>query len=111
MPRRLTSYSPIAGVPRHSANRDNPRARQGKRKYATYSKTWRAIRAAHLREHPWCEHCLPRKRFGTHVDHIDNNSENNDPSNLQTLCTSHHSTKTAKYDGGFGNAKRREPST
>lgn len=28
------------------------------------------------------------------VDHIDGNKQNNDPSNLQTLCHNHHALKT-----------------
>lgn len=41
------------------------------------------------------------------VDHVDGNDRDSSPSNLQSLCTSCHSRKTARENGGFGN--RREP--
>jgi len=70
-----------------------------------YDAHWRAIRAAHLAEHPLCVEC---GKPGTHVDHIlakvDGGAD--DEANLQTLCARHHSIKTATHDGGFGNAKR-----
>lgn len=45
-------------------------------------------------------------RAGNVVDHVDGDSWNNAPANLQTLCWAHHSAKTARQDGGFGNARR-----
>jgi 5-methylcytosine-specific restriction protein A len=46
----------------------------------------------------------------TDVDHITPHKGNKelfyDVSNLQSLCHSHHSQKTAKEDGGFGNKIR-----
>ncbi len=44
-------------------------------------------------------------RAGNVVDHVDGDSWNNAPANLQTLCPSCHSTKTAKFDCGFGNPR------
>ncbi|MEW6383526.1 MAG: HNH endonuclease [Pseudomonadota bacterium] len=41
-----------------------------------------------------------------HVDHIDGDPNNNATTNLQTLCVSCHSRKTAREDGGFGNPDR-----
>lgn len=53
-----------------------------------------------------CQDCgrLAGRKGEAHVDHRDGNPANNDPVNLQTLCASCHSTKTATRDGGFGNA-------
>gem|GEM_PF-4480047 len=39
-----------------------------------------------------------------HVDHVDGNPNNNDPANLRTMCVGCHSRKTARENGGFGNA-------
>jgi hypothetical protein len=38
----------------------------------------------------------------TDVDHIDGNTGNNHPDNLNSLCHSCHSKKTAAHDGSFG---------
>lgn len=71
-----------------------------------YDAAWRRIRLAHLKRHPLCadceragiavpatdvDHILPLRRGGTHA-----------PSNLQSLCHFHHSSKTAREDGRFG---------
>jgi len=76
-----------------------------------YGVEWRRLAKWFLQRHPLCndpfgshagegrivaaevvDHIVPRKRGGT-----------DDISNLQALCYRCHSTKTAKYDGGFGN--------
>lgn len=76
-----------------------------------YGAGWRKIRDAFLRQHPWCmdpdvvhdgevvratdvDHILPREQGGSDRDE-----------NLEALCHSCHSRKTAKRDGGFGNKK------
>ena len=86
--------------------------RQSNRQYKTSSSQWKRIRQQHFNAHPnnnMCAECY-RKGMVTinksmHVDHIDGNAYNNEPNNLQTLCASCHSRKTAKEDGGFGNMK------
>lgn len=73
---------------------------------------WKKLRAAHLRRHPLCEECLKRGivTIATDVDHIvphrGDPSLMWNPENLQSLCHSCHSRKTAREDGGFGNVKR-----
>ena len=44
----------------------------------------------------------------SHVDHIVTKRAggSDDECNLQGLCASHHSMKTATYDRGFGNQRR-----
>lgn len=70
---------------------------------------WRKVRAAWLSEHPYCEACLPLLTAATDVDHIKPHRGDwhlfLSRSNLQSLCHSCHSRKTASEDGGFGNAK------
>lgn len=70
-----------------------------------YDSRWERIRAAHLREEPYCRICGD---VGSNVDHIIPRARGgtNDPQNLQTLCASCHSAKTAEHDGGFGNRRR-----
>ena len=70
-----------------------------------YGAEWRRVRAAQLARQPHCAICGAP---GHHVDHVVPLSRggNNDEGNLQTLCHRHHSSKTARADGGFGNPKR-----
>jgi len=77
------------------------------------SKAWRELRRWHLAQYPYCVECLhdgkakaeaiPRR---PNVDHIKPHKGCSgmffDLTNLQTLCHSHHSRKTATEDGGFG---------
>jgi 5-methylcytosine-specific restriction protein A len=56
-----------------------------------------------LASHPLCAVC---DEPATDVDHIDGNARNNDVHNLQSLCHSCHSRKTARQDGGFGRPPR-----
>lgn len=70
-----------------------------------YDAQWRKIRAEHLAEHPYCISCGAP---ATEVDHILPISEGgtHDYANLQAMCKSCHSRKTAKRDGGFGRERR-----
>jgi 5-methylcytosine-specific restriction enzyme A len=67
------------------------------------SPRWRAFRAAFLRRNPICS-C---GQVATQVDHIRRLGPGvymYDQSNLQALCASCHSRKTALHDGAFGRA-------
>lgn len=66
-----------------------------------YDSAWARIRAEHLRLQPTCCSC---GRPGAHVDHIQPRAQggSDEHANLQTLCASCHSRKTATQDGGFG---------
>ena len=81
-----------------------------------YTNDWYKFRKTYLLEHPYCVSPLHAGKGipATDVDHIDSNygplSElAQDPRNLQALCHSCHSTKTALYDGSFGKAKQAMP--
>lgn len=70
----------------------------------TNSAAWRRIRAVVLAREPLCRCCAAqgRVRAATEVDHIDGDDANSADSNLQPLCRSCHSAKTARENGGFG---------
>ena len=89
----------------------NPTCRKlyGK-KHLGHSKGNRKLinRRQHIRKNPYIEHkkgvccsCgfIPEHACQLDVDHIDGNHENNNISNLQTLCANCHRLKTAKQLG------------
>jgi 5-methylcytosine-specific restriction protein A len=81
--------------------RDNPY----KHLYGT--KGWRKIRDRQLKDEPNCSMCGRRANTVDHViEHHGEPSLFFDRGNLQSMCTTCHSRKTATYDGGFGNVKR-----
>jgi 5-methylcytosine-specific restriction protein A len=94
-----------AKVHHNAQERDH---RQGKRLYATNHRVWRAIRAEQLSHEPLCRDCASKGKVtpANEVDHVDGDSHNNAPSNLQSLCKPCHSAKTVREQGGFGNELR-----
>lgn len=123
MPKAPISHKPASVGKSHTVEvakkRINAMAyqRQKSRHYRTNSPEWQRIKNAHFSNNEnaeLCAECLknglvrtskPNRRLD--VDHIDGNDSNNDLSNLQSLCISCHSRKTATENGGFGNRKRR----
>lgn len=83
------------------------RKRQARRALPTNSAKWRKIREAQLAREPLCRCCtaLSIVREATDVDHINGDDSDHRDCNLQSLCGSCHSRKTALENGGFG----REP--
>ena len=89
---------------------DSDTEKKRKREYASnrpdyakwYTKPrWKKLREKHLRFNPVCERC---RATATEVDHVVDHKGRYglfyDPSNLQSLCKSCHSRKTA-ITGGF----------
>ena len=74
-----------------------------------YDYEWRKIREAFLRKRMWCSNPYGvhtgMRVMAVHVDHVVPLSQGgtHDEGNLNPLCTSCHSRKTAASDGGFGN--------
>lgn len=75
-----------------------------------YDRKWRKARLEHLHLHPLCVDCLKEKKIteATEVDHIIPHRGDLtvfwDRTNWQSLCKPHHSAKTCRENGGFGNA-------
>lgn len=71
--------------------------RQERRGLKTNSSEWRRIRAQVLADEPLCRHCKAEGRvtLAVDVDHIHNDTRDNDRARLQPLCRSCHSRKTA----------------
>lgn len=79
-----------------------------------YDSNWRKTRAAFLNRNLLCVTCLREGEFtpAKHVDHKTPLSQGgtNAEENLQALCHSCHSRKTASEDGGFRNPRKSEKS-
>jgi len=70
-------------------------------------RAWAGVRARVLAEEPECVYCGEPSAV---VDHIEPHRGDRElffaRSNLQGVCKSCHDRKTARQDGGFGNARR-----
>ena len=77
----------------------------GRTYYRTNCETCR--RRAKKAKKGYCERCftVPEDKKLLDVDHIDGNSSNNDPQNLQTLCKSCHRIKTDQ-NGEYKNREK-----
>lgn len=92
MPKSLKTHKPTL-VKQRSATL---KSMQGDRTLALNGKAWRVLRALVLQQQPLCLHCKEQGYviLAREVDHIDNDASNNLRSNLQGLCSMHHSQKT-----------------
>lgn len=114
MPTQPLSLCAVTGCPTLVPyGRCSEHAKQGRREadrrrpngyQRGYTRQWAEFSKDYLIRHPWCTVCGER---ATDVDHIDGSGRNGprayDERNLQALCHPHHSSKTARHDGGFGN--------
>lgn len=96
------------------AVRNDYEKRRGSAASRGYDRRWRNCAKSFLAEHPLCKLCEKENRLtpATLVDHIISVTGPDDPlfwepDNHQSLCSSCHSIKTAKEDGGFGNPEGR----
>ena len=109
MPKRMSTHGkPKSRFKSHAkavAKRDE--TLRCNRKSKTYDHTWKTLRAHFLAVNPNCRSC---GKMAVHADHIKPVREHPELrlnlNNLQPLCHSCHSRKTAAEDGGFGNDKK-----
>ena len=68
-----------------------------------YGSGWRKLREMILENQPICQHpgCEAQAKEVDHIVPLARGGDNSE-ANLQGLCHSHHSMKTATEDGGFG---------
>lgn len=77
--------------------------RNARRTLPTNSTRWREIRLVQLQREPLCRHCAEQGRIvpAEQVDHRNNDSGDNRPENLQSLCARCHSAKTWREQHGM----------
>ena len=96
MPEAIRTHRPrtLASPSKTLAER---RAETG-RTLALNGAAWRRLRALVLSRQPLCPQCQAGGYVvpATEVDHVDNDSTNNQPDNLRGLCKAHHSQKTGR---------------
>ena len=89
-------------------DKDYNKARQPLMK-KRYGRTWKRIRDRYIAAYPLCEECLKDNKTtqATEVHHILPLSKGGDSSddNLMSLCTSCHSTITAKIGDRWGQGR------
>jgi 5-methylcytosine-specific restriction protein A len=104
MPTRPPIHRPVGWSAEQRARQQQQQDRPSSYRRG-YDSAWRKTREAFLAVNPWC--CVPGcTERASHVDHkrTRRSGGSDDWSNLQGLCWSHHSQKTARHDGGFGNS-------
>lgn len=119
MPTRPPRTCPVPGCGAHTVSGRCPAHRKAARRASPYVEPRRASsakrgygaahrkrREAYLAEHPVCE-ARGCTTAATDFDHVDGDPRHNprDGSNWQSLCHRHHSRKTVRHDGGFGNPR------
>lgn len=121
MPTRAKKYCSKANCGRYAVKSgmcqehydERQREVRGRRVYQPYErwyglKVWRVLKERQLRRQPLCEECLKEKDMvvAEEVDHIKPHRGDwrlfIDPNNLQSLCASCHSRKTAKENAARG---------
>lgn len=102
----MRKHNPHAGVKtaKHVSPKDREDAnqRQRQRFLHTGSPRWRAIRKQQLQHQPLCEDCSKAGRIteAREVDHVNQNTADNTPGNLASLCKPCHSRRTAAQQRG-----------
>ncbi|MDR3362397.1 MAG: HNH endonuclease [Desulfovibrio sp.] len=69
-------------------------------------KTWKYVRLSKLSASPWCEYCGAPASQVDHITPVESGGHPFDMDNLQCLCQTCHSRKSAAEDGGYGNRRK-----
>jgi 5-methylcytosine-specific restriction protein A len=95
--------------PEHKKQVDRDYQKERETHQIYYTKRWKDLRKLVLNNNPLCaDPYAHHKRYGegraiaSEVDHIDGNPDNNEMENLQALCKSCHSRKTALEQDRWG---------
>ena len=97
--------SPATRCTKHNKERNNKYSKTftASSNQSFYSSpAWKSTRRIHIETYPYCCICLIGgvRTIAKHVDHIIERKDRPDlafePSNLQSLCVAHHSSKTLK---------------
>lgn len=96
------------------AKKIEPKTKRKTSSQRGYNGKWQRLRESFANHHPaLCTHCMKKDilKAANHLDHIIPHKGQDDPlfwdwNNLQWLCHSCHSVKTATEDGGFGNQQK-----
>lgn len=89
---------------------ENPSWQRSTNTHKLYNRQWSKVRTVYLKSNPLCVICMKdgHIKAANVVDHIKPHKGNLelfwDVHNFQALCKPCHDRKTAKEDGGFGNA-------
>ncbi len=111
MSNRIATSCGTPGCPAIAKRRglciDCQRTRERQRGNATergYGAAWQRLRKMILSRDPVCRDESGCSEPSTDVDHVISRAHggSNNPSNLQGLCHSHHSSKTAREDSRWG---------
>lgn len=107
MPYRAPVHKPHGAT---SKPKPRPKDQRPSRSKRGYGRAWQKLRAWILSGDPLCRMCEARGLVvaATDVDHIIAREKGgtDEEANLQPLCKSCHSSKTAREDGGFGHQPR-----
>ncbi|HLW94046.1 MAG TPA: HNH endonuclease signature motif containing protein [Solirubrobacteraceae bacterium] len=100
MPSRPTQHRPPWANRGGLSQEQRYDRRRGSAARRGYDADWQQLRAAHLRENPWCVFCAEagETKPAVEVDHIVEvrlaPERRLDPTNLRSLCKPHHSQRT-----------------
>ena len=107
MPSRPSTHKPHSRKAKAHKPKEQERQSSAQRGYGY---RWQQARAGYLAKHPLCVICKAKGAIepATDLDHIVPHKGDMDlfwdRANWQGLCHPCHSAKTAREDGGFGNA-------